>query len=186
MVWIQGEKTGGDKRGWRVWRLIRRAGRRLVWQSDRSRGGDCGERPVGRHVICFMLSISSLALPVASGDAQELIVSEDLTANALSQNEARLYFTMRLEEWPNKQPVQVFVLPDDHPLHQQFAKTVLGLFPYQLRRVWDRQLFSGTGRAPITVDSEAEMLSKVTSTPGAIGYVSSAKVPAQVDVLEVR
>ena len=42
----------------------------------------------------------------------------------------------------------VFVLPDADPLHQEFAKRSLDLYPRQLRRVWDRHLFSGAAPFP--------------------------------------
>lgn len=118
--------------------------------------------------------------------AQELIVNEALPNQQISRNEARLYFTMRFPLWGNDIPVRVFVLPDDHPLHRQFTKSVLGLFPYQLRQVWDRQIFSGTGQAPITVATEQEMIERVASTPGGIGYVESEVNHLQVRTLEVR
>lgn len=118
--------------------------------------------------------------------AQELIVNQASANVYISQNEARRCFTMRLPFWGNHVPVKVFVLPDDHPLHRQFVKSILGLFPYQLRQVWDRQIFSGTGQAPITVATEQEMVEQVASTPGGIGYVESGSRYPQVRTLEVR
>lgn len=118
--------------------------------------------------------------------AQELIVHPGVGVPSITTNEARLYLTLRLKSWPNGVPVRVFVLPDDDPLHRSFANTVLGLFPYQLRRVWDRQLFSGTGQAPTTVTSEAEMIRRVAVTPGSLGYVARVPADASVRPLEVR
>ncbi len=118
--------------------------------------------------------------------AQELIVNEASPHQPISRNEARRYFTMRLPVWENDLPVKVFALPDDHPTHRQFTKSVLGLFPYQLRQVWDRQIFSGTGRAPIIVATEQDMIERVAATPGGIGYVESEANHPQVRVLEVR
>jgi ABC-type phosphate transport system substrate-binding protein len=120
----------------------------------------------------------------AGSSAQQVVANADVTDTDISRNEARLFFTMRLQYWPNKRPVTVFVLPDDHPLHIAFAKTILGLFPYQLRRVWDRQLFSGTGQAPITVANEEEMLRRVATTPGAIGYLQ--RPPRDTRILPIR
>lgn len=94
--------------------------------------------------------------------------------------------TMRLNQWPNGRRAQVFVLPDNHPLHQEVVKGVLGLYPYQLRRAWDRQLFSGTGPAPITVGTEAELIERVGSTLGALGYANSRALDESVRRLEVR
>lgn len=47
------------------------------------------------------------------------------------------------------------------------------MFPHQLRRVWDRMIFSGMGSVPITLGSEEEMLDKIANTANSIGYISS-------------
>jgi hypothetical protein len=117
---------------------------------------------------------------------QELIAHGSAGTDTLTRNEARLLFTMRLKNWPNGTLVKVFVLPDNHTLHGDFANELLGLYPYQLRRVWDRQLFSGTGQAPITVANEMEMIDRVATTPGAIGYAKEPVDNPNVRVLEVR
>lgn len=105
---------------------------------------------------------------------------------AVSLNEARLYLSMRLRAWPDSTPVSVFVLPDDSPLHEEVTVSLLQVFPYQLRRAWDRQLFTGTGQAPTTVPTEAEMIRRVAETPGAIGYASNVPADAPVRALAVR
>jgi hypothetical protein len=119
-------------------------------------------------LLCVLLAVA-----VCQASEETLITHPSVGLDNLTQNEARLYMTMRLNQWPNGRRTQVFVLPDSHPLHQGIAKGVLGLYPYQLRRAWDRQLFSGTGPAPITVATEAELIERVGSTPGALGYANS-------------
>lgn len=118
--------------------------------------------------------------------AQELIAHQSAGIATLTRNEARLYFTMRLKNWPNGLLTKVFVLPDNNPVHQQVTNEVLGLYPYQLRRVWDRQIFSGTGQAPVTVTSEQEMVRRVANTPGAIGYAKGPVEDPNLRVLQVR
>lgn len=138
-------------------------------------------RPVARA------SLLALALfTVTEAGAQTLIVNEANPSQDLSQDQARLYFSLRVRQWPNGMPVQVFVLRDDEPLHQEVVKQVLGLFPYQLRRVWDRQVFSGTGQAPVTVSDEAELIRRVGATPGGIGYAGATPPNPSVRSLEVR
>jgi hypothetical protein len=138
-------------------------------------------RAAARTIGCGALLLSAGA---AIGDT--LIVHPGVGVGGLSQNEARLYFGMRLNQWPDGQGVKVFVLPDNHPLHERVVKTILGLYPYQLRRAWDRQIFSGTGQAPVVVSSEAELMDRVASTPGAIGYAPSGGLGPSVRALEVR
>lgn len=130
---------------------------------------------------CLLIAL----VPVAAL-AQELIANQEAGVGVLTRNEVRLYFTLAMHQWPNQNPVRVFVLPDDHPLHVAFAKSTLGLFPRQLRQVWDRQVFSGTGQAPTTVADEAEMIRRVTTTPGAIGYSWSPPKDSRVRAIQVK
>jgi len=113
-----------------------------------------------------------LGFPGTALSQGTVVVNPGMDVTALSQNAIRSIFGMRLRNWPDQQPIRVFVLPDQHPVHEEFSKQVLNIFPNQLRRAWDRLVYSGTGQAPIQVETEQEMLEKVASTPGAIGYLS--------------
>lgn len=133
------------------------------------------------------LAYLMFALCLCPASAQELIAHASTDISALTRNEARLYLTMRLKHWPDGTRVRLFVLPDDHPLHQRFVNAVLGLYPYQLRRVWDRQIFTGTGQSPVIVGSVDEMLRRISSTPGALGYAeTTVPYPAAVRIIEVH
>jgi ABC-type phosphate transport system substrate-binding protein len=118
--------------------------------------------------------------------AEIIIANPSVSETQLTRNEARLIYTLRRTQWPDGQPVHVFVLADDAPLHANFVKHVLGLYPRQLRRVWDRRTYSGTGQAPQQVGSMTEMLSKVANTPGAVGYLPEHMIEPVVKTLEVR
>ncbi len=104
--------------------------------------------------------------------SQEVIVHRDVTQQEIPRNTLRAIFGMRLRKWPDGKAIRVFVFRDDAPLHVEFSKSVLHMFPYQLRRAWDRQVYSGTGQSPIEVESLEEMQRRVANTPGAIGYLS--------------
>lgn len=136
--------------------------------------------PRRRWWLLFLLCVS-----IARAD-QALVAHPEVVKRELSLNTARLMFSMQMPQWPNGAPVRVFVLPDDHQRHRDFAKNLLNLYPRQLRRVWDRQLYSGTGQPPETVSSEAEMRQKVAATPGAVGYLSREEIDDSVQVLSIR
>lgn len=121
--------------------------------------------------LCLLFWL--LALTSATVSAQVLIVHPDNTDTELSRTKVRSIFAMRSQQWSNGSPVKVFVLADNNPLHTAFCKHILGMFAHQLRRIWDRQTYSGTGVAPTIVHSEQEMIKRVAQTKGAIGYVSS-------------
>ena len=134
----------------------------------------------------------SLVLAVAVGYAQPnepvmvAIAFPGTSEEAIPRASLRAIFGMLLQKWPADTPVRVFVLKDDMPEHATFSKTVLQVFPHQLRMAWDRQVFSGQGQYPEQVTSTQEMLFKVASTPGAIGYVKASEVNQNVRVLKIR
>jgi ABC-type phosphate transport system substrate-binding protein len=115
-------------------------------------------------IYCLLFFSNSYAQVVLIAQPQSVVTE-------LSRNSLRAIFAMRQTEWEDGSAIQVFVLEDKKNAHIVFCKDVLGMFPYQLRRVWDRQVFSGTGTAPILVGSEQEMLQRVAETKGAIGYL---------------
>jgi ABC-type phosphate transport system substrate-binding protein len=124
--------------------------------------------------------------PTAYGRAQEVVVNPSVSELTLSQGPLRAVFGMRQRSWPDGTPIRVFVLPDQHRVHVDFSKKVLEVFPHQLRSIWDRLVFSGTGQAPIQVGSEGEMRARVATTPGAIGYLSDEMIDDSVRVLQVN
>lgn len=118
--------------------------------------------------------------------AQHIVVHPEVQEEKISRNTLRAIFSMRLRKWSNGTPITVFVLSDDSPLHIQFSKHVLHIFPYQLRRAWDRQVFSGTGQSPQEVQSLEEMQDMIAVTPGAIGYLQGGEPYEGLGVLRIR
>lgn len=129
--------------------------------------------------LALLVPFPILAEPV-------LIAHPSVPVAQLDRNTARLLFSMRRPQWEDGTPVHVYVLDDRDPLHVRFCREVLKLYPRQLRRVWDRQTFSGTGQAPDIIDSVEEMRDKVAEEPGAIGYLPRELVDDRVKILEMQ
>lgn len=137
-------------------------------------------RAAARHIA---LLAAFLALPAW---AVELIVNPRAPISEITRSHARTIFGARVTRWSDDTPIRVFVLPDDAPLHQEMTKTLLDLYPYQLRNAWERILYTGIGQAPIEVTTEAEMRRRVGTTPGAIGYISKVHSNDSVRALPLR
>jgi ABC-type phosphate transport system substrate-binding protein len=118
--------------------------------------------------------------------AETVIVHPGVPAQQLSNETLRSVMSMRMRSWDDGTPVRVFVLRDQHPVHQQFCKRVLGLFPHQLRRTWDRLVYAGLGQAPTQVESQQQMRQLVAETPGAIGYLEKDMIDDSVRELTVE
>lgn len=148
------------------------------------------------RIVPLVLLWMGLALPLlgvaADGATASLpsrpvvVVHPTVALNSPSRNLLRSIFSMRLNRWPDGSPIEVLVLPDTHPVHQNFAKQVLGIFPYQLRQSWDRAVYSGTGVAPTQVETPEEMRRRVAETPGAIGYLPRTMLDREVRHVEME
>ncbi|MET0067947.1 MAG: substrate-binding domain-containing protein [Candidatus Thiodiazotropha sp.] len=137
-----------------------------------------------RKTKAFVVGLLFLAFDAAH--AVDLVANRDIDFESISKNTLRSIFSMRMTQWPDGTPIRVFVMGDKSALHMDFAKQMLGVFPHQLRRAWNRQIYSGMGQAPIKVETEQEMLEQIATTPGAIGYLSEENIDEQVRILPVQ
>jgi ABC-type phosphate transport system substrate-binding protein len=125
--------------------------------------------------VALLLAVALAAPgPARAAEPMEVLIHADHAGQGLDREELRAIFMMRVREWPDGRPIRVFVLRDDHELHDAFVRQRLGTFPYVLRGVWDRMVYTGTGLAPTVVGSETELRERVRATPGAIGYQRAA------------
>lgn len=126
--------------------------------------------PIGSHA-------NTLSLITNNGNAEN---------HTLARRTLRAMYSMRTQSWPNGEHLTVFVLPDDQRVHEDFCQRILGVLPYQLRRSWDRLVFSGKAAGPIRVQSLEEMKARVSNTPGAIGYIPEKHIDDTILVVEVK
>lgn len=132
-------------------------------------------------LLSFLLTLSqSYAL---ESSEVEIYVHPSVPDKQYSLADLRSIFAMRKKHWPDGTKITVFVLPDDVPLHRQFTKSKLNMFPHQFRRIWDRLIFSGTGQAPEEVESYDEMLEKIETVPGAIGYLKKQSKNTNIRII---
>jgi ABC-type phosphate transport system substrate-binding protein len=121
-----------------------------------------------------------------NSDSIYIIANSANSQRQISQTGLNAIFNMRLRHWSDGSPITVYVLPDEEPLHKTFCKQKLRVFPHQLRRGWNRLVFSGTGQAPLVVETKEEMLKQVKETPGAVGYLSGKDLTPAVKILEIQ
>ncbi len=138
--------------------------------------------------MCLMKFISVIMCLIFSGIAEasssiQIITHSENKQQTVSHQGLKAIFSMRWRTWEDGTPIHVFVLSDNNKLHVNFTKKYIGVFPHQLRKAWDRLVFSGTGQAPIQVGSLEEMLNKIHNTPGSIGYITTEKINESVKTI---
>jgi len=136
-------------------------------------------------LVCFSLVLFNIN-QVQASEHYQVVIHPEVQEKKLSVNVLRAIFSMRLRTWSNGTIIRVYVLSDNNELHHDFSKEKLNVFPYQLRLTWDRLVFSGTGQAPTHVDSPSEMQARIANTPGAIGYLNTAYINEEIQVIYVK
>lgn len=114
----------------------------------------------------------------------KILVNSNVRLETLDSAYLNQIFAAQVRKWPSGQAIQVFTLPSSNNLHREFAIERLRIQPHQLDRIWNRMLFTGTGKPPTVVNSEDDMLKMIQSNAGAIGYVSSDYPADGVKLLE--
>lgn len=152
-----------------------------------------GKKFKKKYFSLYSLLILLAQFPFVSVSADSLaedtvyaIVNHSIKQSSISRNGLSAIFKMRLRQWSDGSTISVFVLGDDNPIHKQFCKNILNVFPHQMRRSWNKLVFSGTGQEPMVVADEEEMIEKVGSTPGAVGYLNGKDITENIKVLEIE
>lgn len=115
--------------------------------------------------------------PAQEGAAFQVIVHPSVSETSLSVAEVSDYFLRKVTSWKDGGKTVKPVTLTDKTLSDTFARTVHHRNGLAIRKYWQRQVFTGRGTPPPEMRTVAEMLTYVSSTPGAIGYV-----PAGVDL----
>lgn len=121
--------------------------------------------------VLALATLVLLSRPLLSDP--KVILNDDAEITSLDSAQLSQIFAMQIRKWPNGLAIQVFTLPSETELHRRFVINRLQIQSHQLDRIWNRMLFTGTGKAPAVVNSQAEMIEMIQSTPGAIGYTSA-------------
>lgn len=132
-------------------------------------------------IIVYLLSVS-LQLKAKEAEGYEkykiIISNQNSFDEQIDRRALRGFFTLKRSVWPSGRAVQIVTLNTDNVLHRDFVENELKLFNYQVKRIWDRQIFSGSALTPIEVNDFNELIKKIASTPNSIGYISQSYIQA--------
>jgi ABC-type phosphate transport system substrate-binding protein len=131
--------------------------------------------------LAFLALATGLAAPLL---AQEIVVvvSARSTISALTENEIADIFLGRLGRLGN-----TVVTPLDQaegsPARTEFYREFTGKSPAQVKALWSKLIFTGRGRPPRALASDADVLQALRDNPGAIGYVRRSSVDDSARIL---
>ena len=111
-----------------------------------------------------------------------VISAPGTTDHHLTRETLALMFRRKQNFWDNGIRVQAVNLPAAHPLRRSFSLAILGQAPESMEDYWREMYFNGVLPPHVLASEEAVMLF-VSSTPGAIGYVSTCLPEHGVNVV---
>lgn len=94
------------------------------------------------------------------------------------------FYTGDIRVWHDANPVVVLDLKTKNDVKKSFYR-FLGKSTSRMKSIWMKKMLAGEADPPMAMATEDEMLAKVASTPGAIGFISGVLVADNVKTLIV-
>jgi ABC-type phosphate transport system substrate-binding protein len=135
-----------------------------------------------KHIflIVFFFSICT-----ASAFGQVAVIANpSVPVDTITNTELLDFYSRDIRLWNNNKPVTVFDLKPKGEVKGAFY-AFIGKSTSRMKSIWMKKMLSGEGDPPAALDSEENMLKRVASTPGAIGFVQLKSVTPGVKVLAV-
>lgn len=131
----------------------------------------------------FIITFFCLFLNTANVVSQVAIIShKTVPVDSITKSALLDLYTGDIQSWSNGEPVIVFDLKtrgDTKTIFYDF----LGKKSSRMKSIWLKKKLSGEWDPPESSDTEDEIIKKVSTTTGAIGFVSLSKVTDDVKVL---
>lgn len=135
--------------------------------------------------IAQITFIISLLYIYASANAQTaIIIHHGVEADSLAQGTIDQIFTQFQKKWNSDLSIVIYFPKEDKKL-QNTLFGYLGRSGIELKRTWLRKKLTGEATPPIAVKTSDEMLDKVSTTPGAIGFIDLKKVTKDVKIAAI-
>jgi ABC-type phosphate transport system substrate-binding protein len=133
-----------------------------------------------RSILLTILVI--LATCAASSAQVAVIAHKNVPMTKIDRSALLDFYTFDKKEWSSGEPVVIKDLKPKTEVKSTFYD-YLGKSTSRMKSIWLKMMLSGEGDPPETLQSEDEMVKKVASTPGALGFVGADKVNNDVKIL---
>ena len=139
-------------------------------------------------VVCISIySRSSTAqdMPSETPSAKNkvIVIISHLNDTEITLSDVKQLYTLSKKLLPNGERASLVMMPMEASETVKMFRFLLGAYPYQMQRKWDRVVFSGKGTAPTIYDSSAQILEFVSGNKGAVGYVS---IPSDAELTVLK
>ena len=116
-----------------------------------------------------------MSLAGAGRSQVAVIANKSVPADTLQKNQLLDFYTGDIRFWDNDEAVVVFDLKPQSDVKKAFYH-YLGKRSSRMKSIWLKKMLSGEGDPPKALKTEAEVLTRVLATRGAIGFLSLTHV----------
>lgn len=135
------------------------------------------------RTICKIALLFSLALLSMISTAEIAVIVHPSNSSAVSQTAVERIYLAKVKAFSDGTTVVPLNHEESDPTRVAFDSQAVGKSESQMKSYWAKLLFTGKATPIKQVANDEEMISAVSSTPGAIGYVDSASVDDSVKVV---
>lgn len=132
--------------------------------------------------IRYIIFAALLILCANSYAQVAVIVNKSVPASSINKAKLLDIYSLTTKSWDNGSKIVLTDQKNDNTVKSKFYGYI-GKSNADLKKVWMRMQLTGAGFAPEALSSDEEIVRKVASTPGAIGYVSQGAVTDDVKVV---
>ncbi len=111
-----------------------------------------------------------------------VVAHKSVPVDSVSKSELLDLYTGETSIWRDGEPVVVFDLKEKGKTRKTFYK-FLGMASSRIKSIWLKRMLSGEADPPESLKSEEELLRKISTTQGAIGFLDRSKPNGTVKIL---
>ena len=131
----------------------------------------------------FILTILCVAAWANGALGQVAVVAhKSVPVDSVSKSELLDLYTGETSIWRDGEPVVVFDLKENGKTRKTFYK-FLGMASSRIKSIWLKRMLSGEADPPESLNSEEDLLRKISTTKGAIGFLDRSKPNGTVKIL---
>ncbi len=111
-----------------------------------------------------------------------VVAHKSVPVDSISKSELLDLYTGETSIWRDGEPVVVFDLKERGKTRKTFYK-FLGMASSRIKSIWLKRMLLGEADPPESLKSEEELLRKISTTQGAIGFLDRSKPNGTVKIL---
>ena len=136
---------------------------------------------IGRFLsICILLSVGLSAKSQDVNSPLTVIANAKGVPASLTLPELKSVFMAERQRWPDGTKVIIAMIKSTAPLGKIVSKRIYSMTGDEVRGFWAGISFAGKFESPVTFNTDSELESYVSQTPGAIAILDKAPEAAEL------